>query len=791
MKYIILINLIVINMFGFTLSVNSGKDMGNDYYITHLEDISDIVCLKNTNQKGTTYICKVNAKMSGDIEDQDLPFMKVSFEPSKDGFIVTIVPKLNSKLIDSSRALFDYEDVISKPATSSRHFTLIMDNRINEYSNLDSNGINFPIKYPNVLRPSIGALDLNKEPLTYEENGDVGVYLSIKKSYEQGGYSDALRDATKALSLHPNSIFKSEFWLYYIRSLDKLSKRVNDYKSAEKFSNQIIDAAKKWMKSYGSDRNYPEVLYMLMNAYLTSDMASDANYSLDILMTEHPDSHFTKMAILSYADDLFTKGKTEDAIRLYEDVLYSSNDINIASRAAFKLAKVSLSALKFDEAKDYMQKVINANKNFILEDRDAAMQIAGEFRDKEMYDIASEIYKIIFEGSNRTDNFYEPSLRNLAITLTKTDHPKEAYEYLKRYQKEFSTSEYMPEISAGIDRLFFEFNDKTSEEKHEYYQSLMDKYKGLDIGKRALKEEVKLNFDEKKYQKVLNYTTKIRDLNDTATLDILNKSAVVLANSSNQSGDCRTVVKLVSNYSIQNDIKDKFKLFNCYDRTGKFEDAFNLSVSHIKDPDLNNRVQWFANLSKVLYRLGRYEEVIRASDEALSLAASVPYSDPTESIFYRFYSLLKLNRFEEAISSINALESLRGNDLKLVEVYDAAAKYAYEKGFDSAAFNYSKKTIDMQTKLNINTFSPDIDFIYISALVKISKFEDALMSARKLLDIRFKPDTRLRALYQVAEIYINLNDFDSAKPYISECLNSNFDSPWKGLCEQQKKLIGL
>ncbi|WP_205421868.1 hypothetical protein, partial [Campylobacter fetus] len=44
MKYIILINLIIINMFGFTLSVNSGKDMGNDYYIAHLEDTSDIVC---------------------------------------------------------------------------------------------------------------------------------------------------------------------------------------------------------------------------------------------------------------------------------------------------------------------------------------------------------------------------------------------------------------------------------------------------------------------------------------------------------------------------------------------------------------------------------------------------------------------------------------------------------------------------------------------------------------------------------------------------------------------------
>ncbi|WP_201062770.1 hypothetical protein [Campylobacter fetus] len=51
MKYIILINLIIINMFGFTLSVNSGKDMGNDYYIAHLEDTSDIVCRKIPTKK--------------------------------------------------------------------------------------------------------------------------------------------------------------------------------------------------------------------------------------------------------------------------------------------------------------------------------------------------------------------------------------------------------------------------------------------------------------------------------------------------------------------------------------------------------------------------------------------------------------------------------------------------------------------------------------------------------------------------------------------------------------------
>ncbi|CUU77183.1 TPR repeat-containing protein [Campylobacter hyointestinalis subsp. hyointestinalis] len=787
MKFLALIIFVSVNVFAFSLTINSGRQNGNDYYVLHLEDIFDIEC-KAEQDVQNIYTCKVLGNLDDKIRNQNLPFADILFEKSGDSYNVIIRAKQKSRLINAGVSLFDTQNPKQKTADFSKHFTILIGQNIIESPKNRGVGIDFPITFFNVLRPSIGALDLNKEPLSYGDGADVGSYLSIKKSYDSKAYSEALKDAKKALELHPQSIFASEFWLYYLRSSQKLAKRANDYKLAEQYADDIINSGKRWMKNYPSDRNYPEVLYLITEAYLDKDMTSDANYALDILMTEHPDSPWTKTTILAYADALLDKGKLEDAVRLYEDVLYSTSDLDLASRAAIKLADASISKQKFDDAKEYIQKVIDSNQKYFAEDLANSMEQAAAFRDKGMQDIASQIYKIVFEHSKRGDNFYETALRNLGLSLSKISGAKEAYEYLQRYQKEFSGSEFIPEVSVALDRLFFDLNG-TNEEKHKNYAQLMDKYKGLDIGKKALKEEVKLSFEEKNYKKVLGFGEQILDLNDSDSTKFLKDSASFLANLANQSGDCRTLVNITNKYGLKDAIKDKFKLFNCLMRTAKYDEALNLAVSHIRDDDLHDRVEWLSNTSRVLYEVGRYEECIRACDEAMSLASTIKYSDPTAAIFYRFYSLLKLNRFEEALSSINALESLRGNDIRLVEIYDAAAKYAKDKGFDSAALNYSKKAIDMQRKLGISTFSPDIDFIYISSLLKIAKFNEALSVARALLGINMPPQSRIRALYQVAEIYISMNEPNSAKIYVDECLKMRLDSPWKNLCEQQSKLI--
>lgn len=54
-------------------------------------------------------------------------------------------------------------------------------------------------------------------------------------------------------------------------------------------------------------RNLPQVLMIMVKSYLAMGAKSDMNYFMDILVSEHPESPFTKRAILLFADSLFNK----------------------------------------------------------------------------------------------------------------------------------------------------------------------------------------------------------------------------------------------------------------------------------------------------------------------------------------------------------------------------------------------------------------------------------------------------------------------------------------------------
>lgn len=780
--------LISMDIFAFSLTVNTGKDDNLDYYLIHLQG-NEISCkILDPNDAVRSYSCMVLENLNSNLADQNLDFANIRFTKLSNGYEINITPKLPSFIFDSSLSLSTQTDIRPSNLYKSNHITIAIGS-LNLYSQISPNGLDFSVDYPYFTNPGIGALDLNKEPIIYEGSNDVSTYLGIKQYFETNDFADALKDAKKTLQIHPNSIFASEIWLYYLKSLHELSKQSKDYKKSEQLSNELISSAKQWMKNYASDKNYSEVLYLLTYAYLNRDQRSDAEYTMDILMTEHPESVWTKRSILSYADEMLKNGFIDEASRLYEDVLYSTNDIDIASRATFGLTNASLSRQKFNEAKKYLDKIINANSKYLNKDNKQTLEIASDFRQKNMYDIAAKLDKIVLDSINKKSNEYEPVLRHLGLDLARTNDKKEAYIYLKRYQAEFPNNEFSSQISENIDRLFFEVNDKTDEQRHKYYAQLIEKYKGMDIADKALVEELKMNFKEKKYPQILSYLNYVKETNNTQAMAILKDSAVIVANMANQTGNCIDTVSIVDTYQIESEISDKFKFFDCYMRTSRYEDGLNLAMKNVKTDDLYNRVEWLSNISNALFKLRRYEECIKACDDALSLAAKVKYSDPTWAIFYRFYSLIKLNRFEEATDSIKALEDFRGTDNRLVEVYYTAAKFASAQGLNSAALTYAKKAIDMQKKLKITTFWPEINFIYINALLKINNNSEAILESTNLLSSNLQPQDRIRALYQIAEIYIGQNNYSEAGAYVKDCLDMQLDSPWKNLCLQQDRLL--
>lgn len=788
MRYL-LVFFICVCGFGFTLNINTGKFNGNDYFVVHLEDAKPITCEEKTQNSKIVYVCKIGHSVDQELKDQDLKFAQIYFRNTNDGFFVLIAPNGESKLLNSDINIFSQDWVKQKQISPSRHFSIIIDKNINKninsYSELD-----FPITFPDMINPYIGALDLNKEPLDYKPGADINVLETLKNQYERGAYDISLQTAQEAIKDHPDSIFISEFWVYLMRSQLQLAQSEEDPKKSQTYADNLVQNAKSWTKTYPGDTNYAEVLYMGIKANLLKDTVSDAMYNLDILQTEHPKSIWSKKALVAYADYLVETGKDSEAEGLYSDVLYGTDDLELASDSSLKLALISIKMSRNDQAKNLINKIIQANPKFLNKDKETILSIADLFREKGDIEFSSSLYKIIFEGLDKNDDLYEPTLRNLAVMLS--SEPKfseQARLYLKLYQDEFPQSPNMELIQTAFDKTFFDIEHNDTKSLHDNYRDLMDKYKGQAIARKALFEEIKLLQTEKKFQEILDLKALVEDSNSTETYEILSQAALEVANKHNQNKNCIKAVSIVKEYNLAEKIDDKFKLHQCFMQTSFFQDALNLAQSNVRTQDLNARIEWLVAASQALYKLQRYDECIKACDDAITIATKVAQSDPSKALYYRFYSLIAKKRFNEAISNVLALEELRGGEDRLTEVYDTAAKFAILNGFDSAALNYSQKAIKMQKRLNIDTFSPEIDFIYVNALLKNSQTKDALKAAQNLLKLNLNDEQKSRALYQNAEIYLKLDDKTNAKNMIDECLKQPGKSAWKNLCIEQNQII--
>lgn len=788
MRYFILF-FIVVFVYSFDFTINTGFGEKSDYYAIHLEDDEKIKCQTNSQEnRRLSYTCEVNKELTQNIKDQDLGFVRIYFRKIKQGsFNIIIIPAKKSRLIDVEKPIYNSKEIQAELKASSKHFSILIDDAMRD-ENYNNTELNFPITFPDVLSPHVGALDLDKNPLSHQANDDIYIYTNIKDSYDRGYYDKVFEDAKEALTMHSDSIFASEFWLYYIRSADKLQESTNDYKESEKYADIIIEMAKEHLRLHGSDINNPEILYLMLKANIVKEISSDAGYILDILMTEHPQSIWTPRAILEYADSLANQ-RPDDANRLYEDVLYSAQDLDLASKAAFKLAGVAITQDKPDAAREYILKILQANPIFLGRNQQDTLLLADFFKEKGYLDLASSLYKVVFENSKKEDDFYEIALRNLAVTLTLSTEPKKAYEYLLLYQKEYPDNEFSSLIQTSIDRIFFDIENNNTKVLHENYLQLIEKYKNQDIGKKALFEELKLSLKEQNYERILSFKNLIMDANNSESMDILKQSALKIANEANQKSDCKKTIELVKEFSLQNDISHKFRLFTCFMQTSHFDEALALANNNLRQKDIHDRVEWLVNASSALYKLDRFQECIKACDDAIMIASKSKFGDPSKALYYRFYSLIKLKRFNEAISNIKALEELRGMDSSLVEVYNTAAIFAANNNFDSAALSYAKKTIKMQQRLRIKTFSPEIEFIYITALIKNNQIDEALENSLKVSKYNLNPNNKTRVFYQIAELYLKQGNQDLAKKYINECLKISQQTDWKSLCEEQNNLL--
>jgi len=572
-KQLLLLILFTTQLFSLTIVLNSAKTGGKAYAVLHVEDNEPVDCqvIPQVLDK-KVYLCRFKKVIKTPISPKKMALVDIDFLEKEKEFYLRIEPKVKSKLMIVEDSLFLDPEVSNKPKSQVvNHWAILFYEKSPFAKHKSNDKINFPIMYSKNIKPYVGALDLNGAPISYVQSKDISLYLQLKKSYNNEKYLDVIEDSLSIVKKYPQTIFKSEFMLYRLRAIDK-GMDENDGAIADKFDgNDVVNEGKAWIKSFPSDNNIPEVLMLIAKAYLKMGFKSDANYFMDILISEHEDSPFTKKAILVFADSLYNTREKEKAIKLYLDVLYSAKDLDIAAEAAIRLSDKEMNRGKTEKARVYLLKVLEANQDYLLKDRESSYELAKKLALNNLYDIAAKVADVLLIDLKKTDESREVLIRDSGLWHAKANDIKEAYDRLQQYIKEYKYGEYKEDVQTSLDELFFELNETNETKLANYYDELIEKYKNK-IGDKAVVEKAKLLLSQERYEDVLKMKASLEYVSDdNTTSEYVASAANALVILAFKDDKCKQAVSYIESYKLNLEHFEKNKVFDCFMRTSRYK----------------------------------------------------------------------------------------------------------------------------------------------------------------------------------------------------------------------------
>jgi hypothetical protein len=771
-----------------TLLLNSAQENNQPYALLHLINETPIECFETDLPLGQKeYTCQFDKILTNEIKSQKTPLVEIEFIEHAESFEIVITPAFRSVMKNMDATLHEDMEVPLPPSGVAKHWTILIYQELPFQHELVEDGINFPVAYEELKRPNVGALDLNGAPIGYVRSRDINAYLDLKKNYEAGRFEIVMEDAQEAMMLYPQTIFRSEFALYKLRAMDRLLDAETSLSQSEIDRNDVINEGKAWMKSFPSDENMTEVLMYIAKNYLKMGFTSDANYFLDILITEYPEDDFTKQAILLYADTLYNGTKRVEALRLYNDVLYTAKDLDTASEAAIRLAQNSIDEGKAKEAKEYLTKILNANASFLLKEEESAYALAEKLANNGLPDIAAQITEALLEERRCTDPLYENLLKDTGLWYAQAGDVKKGDMYLSRYQGEFANGEFAEAVQEGQDRLFFELSETNTTQLNAYYDTLMERYDN-EISQKALVEKAKLFNAQEAYEETLALDEPLRGIEEETlqeeAMNVLKQAALSRTSTLFQEDQCQRAVSLIERYEIGGTLENREKYFECMMRLSRDEKAIEEAKSHLNGRDLRERLAWMMRLNKAFLANGDWQEVVDLSDDILELGVLVKKPEAKEALYEKFFALQGQKEHEAALGVAQEIMKELPNTYRSAEVYMAIIRFAKDQGNDMLVERYAKEALALQERMDVYLYSPDAEYEAIQALQRLEKNEAALEITEALIARTDSPQVRIRAHYYAGELTTKLGQDEAATRHFRQCAESPEESTWKSVCEE-------
>ncbi len=786
MRIVFLIFLSFLQIFAFELVLNTGRENNQAFAILHASNDLEFTCQKFIVEAKIHFECDIPGMIDNQLQDQSFSAFDLKFIQEKQKIRMLIFPKIDARMFDTSQNIYTDKELNSSNSHKSKVFTFVFTPELSYVKDYD--GLNFNISFPHESLPYVGALDLNSDPVIIPQSADINTYLRIKKEYDKANYNQVETDAENAINRYRGSIFAKEFILYKLRAQNKLytqDPNLRDQQILEK----MIEDIKNWTRTFTSDKNFSEVLHIMLKTYIALAQRTDAEYTMSILDNEQPDNYFTQLARLDYADYIYGLNEKEKAVSIYENTYFNTQNLDLAARAAMSLAKNLLLNAQTNQAVEYINTILKANPEYFGKDIPRSLELAKLFNQKEQFDISANIYKDAFTKMSKIDLNYEETLKDLALTLSRTSQSNEAKKYLNLYMDNYLDGRYLDEIRKANDEVFFALGDNNATFLHKRYVDLMKEYADKDenIVNKALDEDVALYYKEGNFRAVLAYKDQIESKKLPNATKFLEQAAINDLKDEIKSDNCIAATSIFtrfSAYDIGQKIDNKKQMLACLIRTSNTEQALNYIDKNYKE----DAVFYGLQKASLLFDNKQYSQVINLSKEIVNSRTLKSNEENFKAYYLQFLSLLRLNEYNQAIKILQILESFPIN-FNMMEAYDALLSYANDHNMQTTIINYAPKAIDYQNFKGINLFSPKLEFMYINALAQMNKNEESLAVLTDLLKLKLSDEDRARGLYMEALTYERMQNLQAQKESLRQCLEIKNTSNWQNLCRDKNQIL--
>ncbi|AZV47103.1 hypothetical protein C3L23_07405 [Nautilia sp. PV-1] len=754
MKFLLLL-FSFLNLFALNINVDYSKEK-YPYEIMTLYNKQPFSCIKKEHSAE----CVFDKTPSTPVFKTDTIFFKITpvFKNGKFFIIFNIKGNFILKSFEDNQ----YNNpVIGADLKKAKKWVVIASKIIPFIDNSKNTGLNF--YFHNSPKPYIGTIDENGNPININNQAkDIIKYFEIKKAYEKG--RDVLDEINQFIKDYPNSVFLPDVEFLKIKILDQENK-----------SDEVIKLAKEWLKKFAYNENLPKVLLIMAKNYTKLGFMTDASYFYQRIINEYPNTKEAYLAMIYWADQMYITGESKKAFELYKKALYSTKDINIASLAAMRLAQRYMDKGDIKTAFEYYKRVYQANKNFILKDKQKAYELAKTLASHQLYSLAIEIGEDLLKRLKKLDNLYEPLEYHLAVWSYEAGNYDKAAYWINKYLNEFPYGDYSDQLQALRDKVLFEVNDGNVTEQLQKIDEIIKKYKGQPIAQKALYKKVMLLYKLKKYGDILKMKKQIMNIDDTLMKnkkEFIQKVAKEYAVKLLKENNCLEAVKIIKEYRLALDKKYDDRLYKCAIDARNFDLASVICNKYLDSPNDKVFIKWMERKIKALEGMGDYKSVVTAIDDLCRVKKVKCYKYELK----KFFALWKLKRYKEALEVAKQLDKTK--DIRNCDAFIKIVNWSLENGDGLTAAVYAKKIIDLQNMFKAYPYSPFVEFTY----AKYTKNKKEAIKVLKDLLPRVSGEDKARALYMLANL-------TGKKTYLNQCIKVKNSKLWKGLCKDALNLF--